>query len=44
MESYSEQLGIIFGNFLSDYPNTRQLGNLILSTIICILLGRNYYE
>ena len=33
MESYSEQLGIIIGDFGTDYPNTGQFGHLILSTM-----------
>jgi hypothetical protein len=33
MESYSEHLGILIGDFGTDYPNTGQLGDLILSTM-----------
>lgn len=33
IESYSEHLGILFGDFGTDYPNTERFGHLILSTM-----------
>ena len=41
IESYSNRLGILFGDFGTDYPITGQFGHLILSTMNLYYLEEN---